>query len=129
MAVHEPITRKIENPMRPSRQLSRRNMLQVGAAGFLGLSLPGLLQAQAAGTADRDNDLSVILLFMWGGMPHQDMWDLKPESRQEVRGPYQPIDTSVPGIQIGELLPQTARIADQYTLVRSVTHTAIEHKL
>ena len=113
--------------MRPSRQLSRRNMLQVGSAGFLGLSLPALLQAQAAGTADRDNDLSVILLFMWGGMPHQDMWDLKPEARQEVRGPYQPIDTSVPGIQIGELLPQTARIADQYTLVRSVTHTEIEH--
>ena len=108
-------------------QIPRRNLLQVGSAGFLGLSLPGLLRAQAAGVADRDNDLSVILLFMWGGMPHQDMWDLKPDSRQEVRGPYNPIATSVPGIEIGELLPQTARIADQCTIVRSVTHSEIEH--
>ena len=108
-------------------QITRRNLLQVGSAGFLGLSLPGLLRAQAAGVADRDNDLSVILLFMWGGMPHQDMWDLKPDSRQEVRGPYNPIATSVPGIEIGELLPQTARIADQCTIVRSVTHSEIEH--
>ena len=108
-------------------RVSRRDLLQVGSAGFLGLSLPGLLRAQAEGIADQHNDLSVILLFMWGGMPHQDMWDLKPDSRREIRGPYSPIATRVPGIDIGELLPQTARISDQYTIVRSVTHPEIEH--
>ena len=107
--------------------LTRRGLLQVGSASFLGLSLPQLLRAQEVGLAAKNNDLSVILLFMWGGMPHQDMWDLKPGAPDDIRGPYQPIETNVPGIQIGELMPQCAKIADQYTLVRSVTHTEVEH--
>ena len=106
---------------------TRRNLLQVGSASFLGLSLPHILRAQEEGHAAKGNDLSVILLFMWGGMPHQDMWDLKPAAPDDVRGPYQPIDTNVPGIQIGELLPQCSQIADQYTIVRSVTHAETQH--
>ncbi|MGE0606117.1 MAG: DUF1501 domain-containing protein [Pirellulales bacterium] len=106
---------------------SRREFLQVGAAGALGLSLPGLLRAQEAGLADGDNDISVILLFLWGGPPQQDMFDLKPKAPDGIRGLYQPIATRTPGIQICELLPQLAQTSDLYTIVRSATHNDTEH--
>jgi len=106
---------------------SRRELLQVGAASCLGLSLPGLLRARAAGAAEPGNDVSVILLFLWGGPPHQDTWDLKPAAPDSIRGPFKQIATQVPGIQVGEHLPKLASTNQLFTIVRSATHRDTEH--
>jgi hypothetical protein len=70
---------------------------------------------------------SVILLFLSGGPAHQDMWDLKPDAPEEIRGTFRPIATNVPGIAICEHLPRMARLADRYAIVRSVTHLQSNH--
>ncbi|MCX6379885.1 MAG: DUF1501 domain-containing protein [Armatimonadetes bacterium] len=107
---------------------SRREFLQIGSAGFLGLTLPGLLTAQR-GLADKyvDNEMSVILVFLWGGAPHQDTFDMKPGAPAEVRGQFQPIRTNVPGIHICEHLPMLAKMVDKYTIIRSATHDQTVH--
>jgi hypothetical protein len=104
--------------------LRRRNFLQVGGLGAAGLALPGLFQGQAraaapglAGTKAK----SCILLFMNGGPPQMDTFDLKPDAPAEVRGDYKPIDTNVPGVRISEKLPMLARHADKYAVIRSVS--------
>ncbi|HUG90575.1 MAG TPA: DUF1501 domain-containing protein [Planctomycetaceae bacterium] len=109
-------------------------MLRVGSIGLFGMSLPGLLRGRTAaanGQPAGDNSFgrakSCILLFMWGGPAHQDTWDLKPEAPAEVRGEFQPIATSVPGVQIGEHLPELARRADRLAIIRSMTHTDVDH--
>src|SRR5579871_5347128 len=108
--------------------VSRRAFLQIGAAGFLGLTLPGLFAAQQGMAAERiDNEMSVILAFLWGGPPHQDTWDPKPDAPAEIRGQFKPIPTNVPGIQICEHLPMLAKMADKYTLIRSATHDQTVH--
>ncbi len=107
--------------------IERREFLQVGAAGFLGLSLPSWLRAESAGAADPSNDLSCISLFMWGGPPQQDTFDLKPNAPDIYRGPYNPISTRVPGIQFCELLPILSNNSDLFTIVRSATHEEVEH--
>src|SRR5947208_1582383 len=91
--------------------LSRRELLQVGAIGALGLTLPRLLaagsqprRAGAAASAD-----SCILVFLSGGPSHLDMWDLKPSAPAEIRGEFRPIASSVPGVQLSEHLPRLAR--------------------
>ena len=107
---------------------SRREILQIGAAGFLGLSLPALFAAQSSMAADRvDNEKSIILVFLWGGPPHQDTFDMKPEGAAEVRGQFKPIKTNVPGIQICEHLPFLANMADKYAIIRSATHDQTVH--
>jgi hypothetical protein len=100
-------------------------MLQVGAAGALGLSLPRLLQAEAQRTAANmaARADACILLFLNGGPSHLDMWDMKPEAPREVRGEFKPIPTSVPGVQFSEHLPRLARHMHRCTLVRSVHHS------
>ena len=70
---------------------------------------------------------SCILLFMWGGPAHQDTWDLKPLAPAEVRGEFRPISTKVPGIQICEHFPQLAQRTDRLAIVRSMTHTDVDH--
>jgi len=107
---------------------SRREFLQIGSASFLGLSLSSLFAAQQ-GMADRsvDNEMSVILVFLWGGPPHQDTFDMKPDSPAEIRGVFKPISTNVPGIQICEHLPMLAKMVDKYTIVRSATHDQSVH--
>jgi len=108
--------------------VSRREFLQIGTVGFLGLTLPGLFAAQRGLAAPRiDNEMSVILAFLWGGPPHQDTWDLKPDAPPEIRGQFKPIPTNVPGIQICEHLPMLAKMADRYTLIRSATHDQTVH--
>ena len=105
----------------PGPIVSRRQMLQIGAASALGLTLPRMLSAEAqshATTAD-----AVIVLFLNGGPSHLDMWDLKPSAPAEVRGEFKPIPTSVPGVQFGEHLPKLARHMHHCTLVRSVHHS------
>jgi len=105
--------------------LTRRDFLRVGAltAGTAGLSLADLNQLQEAGAANA-NDINCIILFLVGGPSQLDTWDLKPAAPDCIRGPFRPIRTNVPGIQIGEHFPLMAKMADQYALLRSVHHKA-----
>jgi hypothetical protein len=105
---------------------TRRETLQAGALSLLGgLSLPGLLQAEAA-PRRRPNGKArhVIVLYLLGGAPSQDMFDLKPAAPSGIRSEFKPIATSVPGIQVCEHLPRLARWMHRAALVRSVTHKA-----
>jgi hypothetical protein len=105
--------------------LSRRSFLQVGGLALGGLTLPRLLQAEA--NSGRRSDRSVIMVYLSGGLAHQDSFDLKPSAPKEVRGEFKPIATSVPGIQIGEHLPRLARIMDRLAVIRSVVGQQDEH--
>lgn len=106
--------------------LTRRDFLRVGSvtAGSLGLSLADLCGLQAAGAAEPGDDLNCILLFLVGGPSQLDTWDLKPAAPEQVRGPFRPMQTNVPGIHIGEHFPRMAQMADRYAIIRSVHHTA-----
>jgi hypothetical protein len=103
--------------------LTRRDFLHAGAISSLGLTLPGWLAAKAAG-ATRDRDINCIMLFLVGGPSHIDTWDPKPEAPEEVRGPFRPLATRVPGMRISEIFPRMAGLADRFSLIRSVYHTA-----
>ena len=106
-----------------SSHLKRREFLQVGALSALGLSLPQYLSAKSAGAVKPGHDeRSCILIFNLGGPPQVDLWDMKPDAPAEVRGPFKPIRTNAPEIQISEILPLHAKIADQFSLVRSCHH-------
>jgi hypothetical protein len=110
------------------RIVTRRECLEIGGSAMLGLSWPALLKLRADGAVRRSGRAkSCVVLFLWGGPGQQDLWDLKPQAPAEVRGPYRPIATRVPGTHIGEMLPSLARQAHLYTLVRSVTHKDFEH--
>jgi hypothetical protein len=106
--------------------LNRRSMLKVGALALGGLTLPGLLRARAANGSSA-NRKSVILVWLAGGPSHIDMYDLKPNAPAEVRGEFKPINTNVPGVQIGEHLPLQAKIFDKLSVVRSAYHTNAGH--
>ena len=101
------------------RRFHRRQLLQVGGIAALGLGLPQLLHARAQ---RRSAEKSCIFIVQYGRASHIDSLDLKPEAPDDIRGPYKPIATSVPGVRIGELLPRLARLADRFGLVRSMTH-------
>src|SRR5262245_23938793 len=104
---------------------TRRNFLKVGALGLGGLTLPSLLRARAA---ERDSkDTAVVLLFLPGGPSHLDTYDMKPSAPAEFRGLFKPIRTSVPGIDICELMPRQARIMDKLSLVRTFSHADGNH--
>src|SRR5437867_1386905 len=102
---------------------SRRDFLHLGSLSALGLTLPAYLGAKARG-AVQDRDVNCIMLFLVGGPSQIDTWDPKPKAPAEVRGPFNPIATNVPGIQISEIFPRMAKHADKYSLIRSVYHTA-----
>ena len=99
--------------------LTRRNVLQIGALGLGGLTLPNLLRAEQAAGIGRSHK-SVIMIYMVGAPPHQDMYDLKMDAPSEIRGEFRPIDTNVPGIEICEHMPLMARIMDKCVPLRSV---------
>src|SRR5262245_14915385 len=103
------------------RVLSRRQLLQVGGIGVLGLGLPRLLHAQTS-RPGAFSERSCIFIVQYGGASHLDSWNLKPLAPAEIRGPYRPIATRVPGLQICEKLPRLARLVDRYCLIRSMTH-------
>lgn len=110
---------------------TRRSFLQAGAAGLAGLSLPALLQREAAGAVDynRAKIKNCITIFLVGSPGHLDTWDMKPEATADVRGPFQPIDTKVPGVQICEHFPLMAKMMDRIALVRSLHHkTGASHE-
>ena len=104
--------------------LSRRDFLHAGALSMLGLGMGTFEAARAAGGVAKDKDVNCIMLFLVGGPSQVDTWDMKPDAPAEVRGPFKPIETNVPGIQICELFPRMARQMDKVSLVRSVYHTA-----
>lgn len=104
---------------------SRRSFLQVGALGMGGLTLSSLLQAEAA--TGRKSQKSVIMVYLTGGLAHQDTFDLKPAAPSEVRGEFKPIATSLPGVQFGEHLPNLARCADKMIVLRSLVGQRDEH--
>src|ERR1051326_658751 len=93
----------------------RRDFLRIGAAGVMGLTLPQLLrlEAKAAESCTSRKATSVIMLWLAGGPATIDMWDLKPEASEGVRGEFKPIDTNVDGIQISEHLPKMAKVIDK----------------
>jgi hypothetical protein len=107
---------------------TRREVLRVGGLSALGLSLADWNRAEAAGVvAARPKAKSVILIFNCGGPSHIDLWDMKPNAPSEIRGEFKPINTNVSGIQISELMPRLAKMADKYAIVRSVHHKQTQH--
>src|SRR5262245_16321554 len=109
----------------------RRDLIKFGAAGVLGLSLPQLLkleaQAKEKGDLTKRKADSVIMVWLAGGPATIDMFDLKPEAPEGIRGEFKPIDTKAPGVKISEHLPKLAAVADRYSLVRSLAHTIPSH--
>lgn len=107
----------------------RRDFLQIGSAGLLGLTLPNLLrsEARADGLADKPKAKGVILVWLGGGPATIDMWDNKPEAPEGIRGEFKSIDTKAQGVQFSEHLPKMAGVADRITVVRSLAHTIPSH--
>ena len=106
---------------------SRRDLLRVGGAGLLGLTLPGLLRAEAHKNEIPVRAKSVIFLYQFGGPSHLDTFDMKPEAPSEIRSPHGNIPTKVPGLVVNEHLSETAKIMDKVCLVRSVHHSMKNH--
>ena len=116
-----------------SPQQTRRELLRVGGlslfGGLGGFSVPRLLQAAGGGRARPENGSakSVIMFNLLGGPSHMDMFDMKPAAPPEVRGEFSPINSSLPGLQICEHLPRTAKIMHRTSLIRTVTHSYNSH--
>jgi hypothetical protein len=106
--------------------LSRRQILQVGALGTLGLTLPAALRAEGQ-SSSRARAKSVIFLHQFGGPAHQDTFDMKPDAPAELRGEFKPIPSSLPGQMVCELLPRVARVMHHFTVVHSVNHRVGAH--
>ena len=105
--------------------VTRRDFLQAGMLGAVGLSLADLMSAQAQGdVAPGHDERSVIMIFNLGAPSQIDTWDPKPEAPAEIRGPFKPIKTNASQIEISEIFPRMAQHADKYSLVRSCYHTA-----
>ena len=114
-------------PARLCDGMTRRELMRIGGVGVAGLTLPDLLRARETPTGFLPNDTTfgraknLIYLYLQGGPPQHETFDPKPGAPSEIRGPFKPIQTNVPGIDICELLPRTARIADKLAIVRSMS--------
>ena len=106
--------------------ISRRSFLNVGSLALGGLSLPQLLQADEL-SGNKTRHKSVIMIFLPGGPSHLDIWDLKPDAPIEIRGEFQPIQSSIPGFPICEHLPKFAQNLDRFTIIRSLVGAKNEH--
>ena len=110
--------------------LNRRDALRVGAGAF-GLTLESVLRRQAEavekGIDNRRDDVSLIVLFLKGGLSTIDTLDMKPHAPSEFRGEFDPIATNVPGIEVCNHLPRLSQVADKFALLRSFTHTDSNH--
>ena len=105
---------------------TRRDFLKVGGMALGGLSLTGLLRAEAASGVVGSHK-SVIMVFLPGGPPHQDTFDLKPDAPEGIRGEFKPIPTNVPGLEICEHLPRLARMMDKFAVIRTIVGARGEH--
>lgn len=111
-----------------SASVSRRGFLRSGMLSLGGLTLADLLRIRAAGgQTSTGPDTSVILLWLPGGPPHMETYDLKPDAPKEYRGEFRPIPTAVPGLDVCELMPRHAKLADRFNIVRSVAHEFADH--
>lgn len=110
-----------------TRYVTRRGAIRVGGLGLLGLGLPGWVGRLRADETHETAQRSCIFIVQYGGASHLDTIDPKPAAPAEIRGPYRPISTATPGIQIAETLPGLARLTDCFTLVRSMTHANSGH--
>ena len=112
-----------------SQPIRRRSFLEAGSLLLGGLSLPDLYQkrAQAREQGRETKDTSVILIWLQGGPSHMDTYDLKPDAPLEYRGEVSPISTVVPGMDICELLPRHAEVADRFNIIRSISHGFANH--
>src|SRR5438046_6307678 len=118
--------------------ISRRDFVRIGGLGLGGLTLPQLLAlesgqaAEAAARSDgqgqRKRHKSLIMVYLCGGPPHQDMYEIKVDAPAEVRGEFNAIPTAVPGIEICELLPNMARIMDKLVPIRTVVGCRADHR-
>ncbi len=108
----------------PNEMWGRRDFLKIGSLGALGICLPELLAAGASPADER----SVILIWLSGGPPHLDMFDMKPDAPSDIRGSFKPISTNVPGMSVCEHLPRIAKVTDKHAVVRSMTSAIIDHE-
>src|SRR2546427_1156801 len=106
--------------------ISRRNLLKIGALGLGGLPLPQWLQAETE-AGIRKSHKAVIMIYLPGGPPHQDMFDLKMEAPSEIRGEFKPIKTKVPGLHICEHLPRIAGMMDKLVAIRTMVGAEDNH--
>lgn len=101
---------------------SRRDFLRIGGASLCGVNLVDLLRTHAVGEgAGKPRAKQMIVCWMAGGPPHTDMFDMKPDSPADYRGEFKPIASNLPGLEVGELMPRLAQMADKYTVIRSIT--------
>lgn len=106
--------------------LSRRSFVQIGVAGMALAGMSQVARAKAAGDSSK-RERSCILIWLDGGPSHLDMYDMKPQAAPEVRGIWNPIPTNVPGIEVTELYPLHAKVADKFSIIRSVCHESGDH--
>jgi len=106
--------------------VTRRDFLKLGGLALGGLSFPQLLQAEAK-AGIKGSHKSIIMVFLAGGPPHMDMFDLKPEAPAGIRGEYRPIATNVPGLDVCEHMPRLARMMDRFVVIRSLVGAGGEH--
>lgn len=111
-----------------SGPISRRSFLEVGSLGITGLGLSDLFRLRVlAGDESLSSDTAVIFIWMPGGFPHMETYDMKPDAPAEYRGLFKPVKTNVPGIEVTELFPEHAKIADKYSIIRSISHDFADH--
>lgn len=123
------LTLSSSNPQAFCDRLSRRSFLRVGALGLGTLSLPRLLELRAAGaTTTQARGNSVIMICLGGGPSQLDMYDMKPEAPANIRGEFRPIATNVPGLDVCELMPRQASLADKMSVVRNVQWIEPDHQ-
>src|SRR6266404_1695011 len=108
-----------------NRLISRRRLLQAGGIGALSMGLPGTVAASVNSNRGLDGsaaDKSCIFVLLCGGPSHLDTWDLKPDAPEDIRGPYRPVATTVPGMRISELHTRLSTLTQHFSLIRSMTH-------
>src|SRR5436853_7893284 len=108
--------------MSNSRSLTRRQLLQAGGIGALAMGMPGMVAARVTpqqGLRGIAADKSCIFVLLCGGPSHLDTWDLKPGAPDDIRGPYRPIASTVPGMRISELHPRLSTLTQHFSLIRS----------
>src|SRR5579859_5164827 len=117
---------KCDSGLVPGNIWGRRDFLRIGSLSGLGLTLRDAFAANG-GIGPKD-ERSVILLWLSGGPAQMDTFDMKPDADRDVRGPFKPIKTNVPGMTICEHLPRVAKVTDKHAVVRSMTSPIIEHR-
>ena len=114
------------SPLRGCSPIGRREFLSIGSLALGGLSLPQLLRAEQA-RGPRSRHKSIIMVYLTGGPPHQDMVDMKPEAPAEIRGEFKPIASQLPGVHLSELMPRVAASLDKFVVIRSLVGAEDRH--